>query len=219
MRLYNLSDATHALANIALRRMKISRIADLNDPFELLSINLRDKRLREGFRTAKEQIHSNNGVLCFSRSWNNPVLWSHYADKHRGICLGFDVDDSCVMPVTYETDLKKFEPDPRSGKAVLTEQYVKRLLATKFRDWAYEDEVRIYVGLDHSTVEGALYFADFSDKIQLREIILGARCDVPISRARHMAGLFPHKVHVIKGRLAFTKFSVVENRQFRETKA
>lgn len=219
MRLYNLSDATHALVNLALRRIKISRIADLNDPFELLSANLGNKQLREGFRAAKEQIHSENGVLCFSRSWSNPVLWSHYADKHRGICLGFDVDDSCVMPVSYETDLTKFKVDAGAAKAILTQQYMKQMLTTKFRDWAYEDEVRVYVGLDHSTAEGGLYFAEFSEKLQLREIILGARCEVPIAKARELASLFSYKVHVVKARLAFTKFSVVENRQFRGAKA
>jgi|SRR6185312_15311072 len=215
MRLYNLSDATHTLINISLKRMKVSRIADLNDPFELLSVNLRDKRLRDGFRAAKEKIHSENGVLCFSRSWSNPVLWSHYADKHRGMCLGFDVDDRCVMPVSYETDLTKFAPNASASETILTRKYMKKLLSTKFKDWAYEDEVRVYVELDPRTVEAGLYFADFSEKMQLREIILGARCEVPISKARELAGLFPHKVHVIKSRLAFTKFSVVENRQFR----
>jgi hypothetical protein len=219
MRLFNLSDATHALLNVALRRIKVSRIADLNDPFELLSANLRDKRLREGFRSAKDKIDSENGVLCFSRSWSNPVLWSHYADKHRGICLGFEVDDSCVMPVSYETNLTKFKIDEHASQNILTQQYMKQLLTTKFRDWAYEDEVRVYVGLDHLTAEGGLYFAEFSKTLELREIILGARCEVPIAKARKLASLFPHKVHVTKARLAFTKFSVVENRQFREAKA
>ncbi len=219
MRLYNLSPTIHALANIALRRIKVSRIEDLNDPFELLSVSLRDKRLRQGFRKAKEQIHSQNGVICFSRSWQNPVLWSHYADKHRGICLGFEVDDNCVMPVSYETDLSKFEVDSQAAQSLITEQYVQRLLATKFRDWEYEGEARVYVGLDHSTAEGGLYFADYSENMQLREIILGARCDVPIKKARELAASFPHKIHVIKARLAFTKFSIVENRQYREAKA
>lgn len=218
MRLYNLSDANYALINLALRRIKISRIADLNDPFELLSANLGNKQLREGFRLAKEKVHSENGVLCFSRSWSNPVLWSHYADKHRGICLGFDVDDDCVMPVSYETDLTKIKVDKAAAESALAQQYMKQLLTTKFRDWAYEDEVRVYVGLDHSTAEGGLYFAEFSEKLQLREIILGARCEVPIAKARELAALFPHKVHVVKARLAFTTFSVVENRQFREAK-
>lgn len=219
MRLYNLSDATHALINIKQRRLKVSRIADLNDPFELLSVNLRDKRLREAFRSAREIIHSENGVLCFSRSWSNPVLWSHYADKHRGICLGFDVDDSCVMPVNYMTDLTKFKLDANATTSFLTKDYIRQLLSTKFNDWKYEDEARVYVSLDPSMAEGGLYFVEFSEKMRLREIILGVRCEIPVAKARELAGRFPHDVYVIKARLAFTKFSVVENKSFRRMKA
>ena len=36
MRVYYLTGAQFALNNIALRRLKIARIEDLNDPFELL---------------------------------------------------------------------------------------------------------------------------------------------------------------------------------------
>jgi len=38
MRLYDLCYSERALLNIALRRAKISRIEDLNDPFELLRL-------------------------------------------------------------------------------------------------------------------------------------------------------------------------------------
>jgi len=48
---------------------------------------------REFLRWTKERLIGKLGLLCFSRNWHNPVLWSHYADKHRGICPGFDADD------------------------------------------------------------------------------------------------------------------------------
>jgi hypothetical protein len=28
--------------------------------------------------------------------WHNPLLWSHYADRHRGMALGFDTDDAIL---------------------------------------------------------------------------------------------------------------------------
>jgi hypothetical protein len=39
MRVFYLTGAQFALSNLALRRVKISRFEDLNDPFELLGIN------------------------------------------------------------------------------------------------------------------------------------------------------------------------------------
>lgn len=45
--------------------------------------------------------HEDCGILCFSKNWNNPVQWAHYADKHKGFCLGFDVPDEHPTKVTY----------------------------------------------------------------------------------------------------------------------
>ena len=46
---------------------------------------------------------ANRGVLCFSRGWHNPLLWSHYGDKHRGVCLGFDVPNAHIVHVSYNS--------------------------------------------------------------------------------------------------------------------
>src|SRR5690606_10306833 len=32
------------------------------------------------------------GVCCFSASFSSPLLWSHYSDQHRGLCIGYDLD-------------------------------------------------------------------------------------------------------------------------------
>jgi hypothetical protein len=44
------------------------------------------------------------GLLCFAGDWSEPVMWSHYAEKHTGICLGFDVSRSAVQQVSYQDD-------------------------------------------------------------------------------------------------------------------
>jgi hypothetical protein len=31
----------------------------------------------------------NRGVCCFSAVMDNPLLWSHYADEHKGVCIGY----------------------------------------------------------------------------------------------------------------------------------
>ena len=119
-------------------------------------------------RRWKEQIARNYGVLCFSKSWDNPVLWSHYADRHRGIALGFDIDSDIVKEVTYAEKRPPFrEAD---------EPTLHTLLYTKHCDWQYENEVRVYARLEERDPATALYFADFSDRMVLREIITGALC-------------------------------------------
>jgi hypothetical protein len=215
MRLYYLTGASYALSNIALRRVKISRFSDLNDPFELLAVDVRDKDHRRGFRETKEEIDRTNGLICMSRSWKNPLLWGHYAEKHTGVALGFDVADHIPADVIYAQSPEVLPIDPTTGQLSLNEEFMKRLLRTKFHDWKYEDEMRVFVGLDPATVESGMYFYDFSPDFQLREVVLGPRCSIPIDRVRKLVAGFAPNVAVAKARIAFGSFDVVENRAFR----
>ena len=33
------------------------------------------------------------GITCFSKDNANILMWSHYASNHKGVCLGFDIDE------------------------------------------------------------------------------------------------------------------------------
>ena len=212
MRVYYLTGAQFALSNLALRRIKISRFQDLNDPFELLGVDVGDKKLRAAFRATKEQINEIKGLICFSKSWSSPLMWGHYAEKHTGMCLGFDVPDELLSPVIYAKRLLKIKIDPNTREPKPTAKVVDRLLRTKFFDWKYEDEMRLFVDLDRDTVESGKYFCSFSANLTLREIILGPQCELPIEGVRSIvAGLSP-PVFVLKSRIAFTRFKVLENR-------
>ena len=35
---------------------------------------------------------SQRGVACFTTELNNILMWSHYADGHKGFCLEFDTN-------------------------------------------------------------------------------------------------------------------------------
>lgn len=210
MRVYHLTSSENALADIALRRIKIARIADLNDPFELLAANLGNNReLRRAIRDLKSELSKTNGLLCFSKQWKSPVLWSHYADKHRGICLGFELKDELVSEVKYSPDRLAARFKNNDLGQGLEEAFVREMLLTKYVHWQYEEEIRMFVGLDPSTVERGLYFSEFSDDLKLKEVILGPLCDVPIERVRRLVTKTYDSVAVIKARLAFKWFAVV----------
>lgn len=212
MRVYYLTGAQFALNNLALHRIKISRFEDLNDPFELLGVDVGNKEHRAAFRATKEQINEGKGLICFSKSWHNPLMWGHYAEKHTGICLGFDVPDQLLAPVIYAKRLLKMDIDPKTKEPKPTEKVVNQLLRTKFFDWKYENEMRLFVRLDHDTVESGKYFYSFSENLLLREIILGPRCELPIEGIRNIVANFESSVIVRKSRIAFTRFEVLENK-------
>jgi hypothetical protein len=90
----------YGLQALRERRLKISSIDGLNDPFEFLAPDLSDRETRHAFTYHKNEFSRNKGILCFSRDWKNPVLWSHYAESHQGLCLGFSFTAELV-PIHY----------------------------------------------------------------------------------------------------------------------
>ena len=100
-RVYYLTGAQYAISNIALRRLKVSRFATLNDPFEFLGADLSDPAYRKAVRETKNHVNKDQGLICFSKSWSNPVLWGHYAESHTGIALGFDAPRTKLKEVFY----------------------------------------------------------------------------------------------------------------------
>jgi len=212
MRVYYLTGAQFALSNLALRRIKIARFEGLNDPFELFGVGVGNKEHRKAFRATKEHINESKGLICFSKSWSNPLMWGHYAEKHTGVCFGFDIPDKLLEPVLYKKRMLTMEIDPKTRKPKPTEKFMNQLLRTKFFDWKYEDGMRLFVILNHNTVESGKYFYSFSDDLMLREIILGPRCELPIEGVRNIATDFKQPVVVLKSRIAFTRFEVLENK-------
>ncbi|MCX6543487.1 MAG: DUF2971 domain-containing protein [Acidobacteria bacterium] len=108
-RLYKFLEAKWALDDICRRRIKISQLADMNDPMELMSVQVKNAADQPDLDACVAQMNERFGALCFCRSWNNALLWAHYADKHRGICLGFDVTRRHAKRVNYITRSKVVE--------------------------------------------------------------------------------------------------------------
>ena len=210
MRIYHLLSTSHAINNIALKRIKVARYADLNDPFELLAGELSNKVLRRAVSALKAEFNQSRGLLCFSKSWHNPVLWSHYADKHRGVALGFDVENEYGALIEYSDERlpAKFTENGRGNE--LDPMFVRDLVYTKYMHWKYEEEFRLHVDLDAAQNEGGLFFTEFEDiGIELREVILGHSCSVPINKIRNLVEANYESIDVIKARLGFREFEVV----------
>ena len=65
------------------------------------------KSFEEGAQHLMARISKTIGILCLSARSDSVLMWSHYADKHRGICLEFQHLDQQKMPplkVVYSND-------------------------------------------------------------------------------------------------------------------
>jgi hypothetical protein len=206
VRVYHFLSARNALDDLESRRLKLSEIDKLNDPFELWCVAQGDPRRRAALRRYKAQMSQRFGMLCFCREWHNPVLWSHYADKHAGMCLGFDVPGSLVKPVKYKFRRSQLRLPPTKDEA-------DELLYTKYRDWRYERELRSWFELKDRDPASGLYFYDLNEQIRLREVIVGPLCRVTKARILTALGGYETKVRIVKGRLAFKTFRVVQDQR------
>lgn len=210
MLVYHFVTREYGLDNLRRRRLKIATIDDLNDPFELLAVDLSPPELRSAFREFKREFIKKYGLLCFSQNWHNPVQWSHYAEKHRGLCLVFDVPPATVTRVSYKRKKLFSDETARMLDSTPSHADVLRLLTTKYQHWHYEEEVRAFLSLEERDAQTGLFFTDFSDKLKLVEVLVGAESTVTRAELRDALGPLAAAVRQRKVRLAFRSFRVVE---------
>ena len=94
----------------------------------------------------KKWIRDNYGVTCFSANYDNILMWSHYSDKHKGICIGFDlIQDFEFFKYAYNVKYPEVYPTVNLIKDRMDRKtsLIQFQLATKSLDWQYENEVRL----------------------------------------------------------------------------
>jgi hypothetical protein len=133
--------------------------------------------------TSTKAVNDSMGLISFSRRWNSSLMWAHYANSHKGFCIGFNstaeffskhrnLDESPIIFHSVEYSNNRIKVPLLKG-----EQVDPRVMLTKSKDWEYEDEERLLVSL-HLTdkVIPSFPFDIFLLKVPhllIKEIILG----------------------------------------------
>lgn len=111
-------------------------------------------------------------MLCLSTRYDSPLMWSHYADQHRGICVEFDVSKlppralrKGVYGTSREIAASSIRSWLREDSAAARNEIERACLFTKSTEWNYEEEYRLLgpIGLQTSVVS-------------TRSITFGLRC-------------------------------------------
>jgi len=215
MRAYKFIDARFGLKSLYERRLKQSRLHELNDPFELTPYDLTDATLRRAFLRTRDDLGKDKGILCFSEYWHNPVIWAHYSDKHRGLCLGFEIpaiqegtEEECRR-IHYITERLQFPPNFLDRPDTDRLPIMLEVLFTKFKHWEYEKEIRFWAPLQHE--EDGLHFLEFDDKMRLAEVIVGQECTLPRAAIARALGSLTGEVKITKACASYDKFEMVED--------
>ncbi len=166
------STAEKVLTNKALR---VSRFKQLNDPFELFAISLRDRELRERHRGWVNALDEKYGMISFSHEYNNPVMWSHYSDEHKGVCIQFSVDHETIFSIKYVEERLFFGLSAENFLDHIKKENSLELLLTKYNHWKYEKEARIISKISECENIGEYFFEKFDTKLKPTKLFLGPR--------------------------------------------
>ncbi len=94
-----------------------------------------------GWRKLVEDSFNEKGIACFSEKMDDLLMWSHYADGHRGFCLEFDTR---FTPFSTAKQVHYSELLPSLPSEDSSINLVESLALTKSAKWCYEKEWRVF---------------------------------------------------------------------------
>ena len=100
------------------------------------------------FKEVYEDFLDNTGLYCLSEVNDDILMWSHYADGHKGLCLEFEtiIDAMHAYSMLFGSAIEVTYSEERPILNILKRgepmEYQKALL-TKSNHWNYEKEWRI----------------------------------------------------------------------------
>jgi hypothetical protein len=140
------------------RLVRITQRVELNDPYEFHPMKRDINEFRKhippksvGIYNISDQFIVDNhlncmGVMSFTESVDNFLMWSHYGDEHRGIAIQFDPQHEffrALAPVTYDDKRQK-------TSSIYSGHINDDVFLRKSTQWASEKEWRIVDSLVNS---------------------------------------------------------------------
>ena len=102
------------------------------------------KEISQLMRKQDKDNLSEIGICCFSEKDDSLLMWSHYSDSHKGICLSFDFEEDKVFFTTpYCVEYPEKYPVINFINDRKSLRPWRILIATKSKEWKYEQEIRI----------------------------------------------------------------------------
>lgn len=142
---------------------------------EILSERLSDTLLYQvrAEVIAQEIDDKHIGIACFSEKWDSMLMWSHYANDHKGYCIGFDEKRlrysqlfGKTKRVEYWNKYPELDPMNKNKKSDELKYFCKS------EDWKYEYEIRaMNLFFDYETPEPNRVIT--LDDNHIKEVILG----------------------------------------------
>ena len=147
-----------------------------------------------------EMLTTNRGVFCVSTKRDDILMWSHYADHHRGICLEFDGNGMFMahaQAVQYSDErvpINAYRDDP--------DMMLAKAMLTKSSHWAYETEWRL---LSYQRGPGVVKIRPEN----LIGVVIGAIASAEtVAKVHEWCGARSRPLRIHRASVSSTKFSL-----------
>lgn len=150
------------IRNIETQRIHLSPNGILNDAYEGFANPCSEEDRFLHNRYLEDMAY----MSCFTEDNDNLLMWSHYGDNHRGICVEYDIKKMItseeikhIFPIVYKeyicfnreyrniaSELKELERDINDGNVHDDQGYLRNILplfVVKGTEWSYEKEWRL----------------------------------------------------------------------------
>ena len=136
------------------QRLHVAPYFDLNDPMEghyLYNKGELDSDVLDLIKGQKEKTR----ICSLSKININELMWAHYAEGHRGVAIGVEINtEHQAVPVIYDGL-------PQVGRMDVHNSTAREILSHKLKVWSYEEEVRVFTNKKQYV------------NVSVKEIILG----------------------------------------------
>lgn len=159
----------YSLLNLENNQLWASHPSEFNDPFEFKFTQI-GKNLTKN--EIDQFIHDIDKfkVVCLSQDPANILMWSHYADFHKGMCLGF-YHETLTYAVNYSDEFPRIDFKNNDPKLKGLQMY--RVIHSKSKQWEYEKERRITLTpgtRSEQTYPGELFLIIFGLRTPIEDI-------------------------------------------------
>lgn len=186
-----------------------AEFSTFNDPFdcnvELIDFQKIGKSKNEkAFENTIIDRFPTIGICCFSRKNNSILMWSHYANNHKGFCIEYYTGNNShginPLDVNYTDLFVKANFYKEKQKALF------HMIFTKAKQWDYEEELRSI----------NTHFIDFESrkirflKEDVKSIYLGVKIEDQLRDKIFtiVKEVYDNKVQIFKGSLSPNTFEI-----------
>lgn len=141
----------YSLMNLKAGKVSFAHISCFNDPCEIAI--LPDEIPFDTTNSDKRYLYELYvRVFCFSETFQNPLMWGHYGNSHKGFCVGYALNDILNIP-EYKENLCFERVSYSDNIPPLTDEDIEKGAALYYKSsaWEKENESRATIHLSHNS--------------------------------------------------------------------